>query len=245
MSKTGNKKVLLTGGTAGIGRSMALLLAENAYDVTVVGRNAAKLKSLLSDYEKTNKAGKLDGVLVDLADESAMKKMVDTYFDSRGCPDILINNVGLAYDSVLEEKEFSIDYLLRTNLGSYMWLSGRIANKMIDDGLEGDIVNIGSMSADVRGAGSSAYVATKSGIQGFTASFRKEVNPHNIRVSLIEPGAVASDMQPTSNKEQQELHEKLEMLKGEDIAQAVLFIIQQPRRTSIVELHIKPLRQFI
>jgi NADP-dependent 3-hydroxy acid dehydrogenase YdfG len=101
------------------------------------------------------------------------------------------------------------------------------------------------MSADTRDGNSSGYVATKSAIQGFTEALRKEANPHNIRVSLVEPGAVGTDMQSSSPQEQRVLQDKREMLHAEDIARAILFILAQDRRVSVSEIQIKPLRQFI
>lgn len=245
MNEMTNKKVLLTGGTAGIGRAIALQLVKEGYDVVIIGRSADKMEDVLSDNRHDNPRGTLEGILLDLTDEAAVEETLKAYFESHGCPDVLINNAALAYNSVLEEKEVTLDYLLKTNLWAYMYLAGKVGERMIEEGIEGDIIDIGSLSADTREKDSSAYVATKAGIQGFTESFRKEVNPHNIRVSLIEPGAVGSDMQPTSPEEERELQAKHEMLKAEDIADAVLFVLQQPRRSNIVELRIKPLRQFI
>ncbi|MFD1772174.1 SDR family oxidoreductase [Sphingobacterium suaedae] len=242
---TSQKKVLLTGGTAGIGRATALLLVREGYDVVVVGRNADKMEDVFADNRKGNPRGILEGILLDLADEKSLYQMFTSFLETHGCPDILINNAALAYNSVLSNADFSLDYLLRTNLWAYMELARLTAQEMIKQGVEGDIVHIGSMSADVREKDSSAYVATKAGIQGFTESFRKEVNPHNIRVSLIEPGSVGSDMQPTTPEEERERQQRYEMLKAEDIADAVHFILQQPRRTNIVNIQIKPLRQFI
>src|SRR4051795_7478334 len=91
----------------------------------------------------------------------------------------------------------------------------------------GHIVNVGSMSADVREKGSSVYVATKSGIQGMSEALRKEVNPLGIKVSLIEPGAVGTDMQQSqySPQEQREQIEQQAMLRAEDIAACVLYVI--------------------
>jgi NADP-dependent 3-hydroxy acid dehydrogenase YdfG len=77
---------------------------------------------------------------------------------------------------------------------------------------------IGSMSADVREKDSSVYVATKAGIQGFPEALRKEVNPLGIKVTLIEPGAVGTDMQPQTPREQRQLIEKMEMLRYGRIA---------------------------
>jgi NADP-dependent 3-hydroxy acid dehydrogenase YdfG len=109
----------------------------------------------------------------------------------------------------------------------------------------GDIVNIGSMSADVREEGSSIYVATKAAIQGFSEALRKEVSPGGIRVSLIQPGQTGSDMQATSPEEERQLQRNLEMLKAEDIADLVLFCLTRAQRTAVVSVDIRPLMQLI
>lgn len=109
----------------------------------------------------------------------------------------------------------------------------------------GHIINVGSMSADVRETGSAVYVATKSGIQGFSESLRKEINELGIKVTLIEPGAVGTDMQPVSVSDQEGKQEKLEMLKSEDIAYAILFTLAQPMRCDVVEMRIRPHMQLI
>ena len=101
---------------------------------------------------------------------------------------------------------------------------------------QGHIVNIGSMSADVREKGSSVYVTTKAAIQGFSEALRKEVNPLGIKVTLIEPGSVGTDMQPESPAEQRQKEEKMEMLKAEDLAACVLYTITQPKRCDVVTL---------
>lgn len=101
------------------------------------------------------------------------------------------------------------------------------------------------MSADVREKDSSVYVATKAGVQGFSESLRKEVNELGIKVSLIEPGAVGTDMQPVSVPDQQQKEEKLEMLTAEDIAAAVLYVVSQPKRCDVVDVKIRPHLQLI
>ena len=110
---------------------------------------------------------------------------------------------------------------------------------------EGHIVNIGSMSADVREEKSSVYVATKSGIQGFSQSLRNQINPDGIKISLIEPGAVDTDMQEESTKKKKEKVKNLEMLTADDIAVAVLYVISQPKRCDVVELKVRPHLQLI
>ena len=101
------------------------------------------------------------------------------------------------------------------------------------------------MSAEVQEKGSSVYVAAKAAIRGFSASLRKELNPHNIHVSLIEPGAVFTDMQESPTEELLQKVKNEEMLESQDIAGAVLFCLSQPNRCNIVSLQIKPLMQNI
>jgi NADP-dependent 3-hydroxy acid dehydrogenase YdfG len=126
-----------------------------------------------------------------------------------------------------------------------MAMSHEAAERMKASGW-GHIVNIGSMSADVREEDSSVYVATKAGIQGFSEALRKEVNPLGIKVTLIEPGAVGTDMQSQySPEEQREKIEKMEMLRAEDIAACVLYTITQPKRCDVVALQIRPHLQSI
>ncbi|KGE12570.1 SDR family oxidoreductase [Sphingobacterium deserti] len=245
MDSKQNKKVLITGGTAGIGRAIALLLAEAGYHVTLIGRDYEKLQDLLTDYNKLERRGTLNGLIADLTDERAIEKILQEYLDDYGCPDIFINNAGLPYNGVMDEQGDSLAYLVKTNLWAYMHLAGKIGSRMIQNGVQGDIINVGSMSADVREKNSSAYVGTKAGIQGFSEAFRKEINPHGVRVSLIEPGAVGTDMQPTSPAEERDMQKNEEMLLAEDIADAVLYILERPRRNNIAVLQIKPTKQYI
>src|SRR5690606_6636658 len=117
--------------------------------------------------------------------------------------------------------------VLHINLLGYMAFTHEAAIRMREQG-SGHIINIGSMSADEREKGSSIYVATKAGIQGFSEALRKEVNPLGIKVSLIEPGAVGTDMQGQFSPEEQRKEEaSLKMLKAEDIAACILYILSQ------------------
>lgn len=245
MERKQYKNVLITGGTAGIGRATALLLASQGHQVMIVGRDSSKLSDILNSYDNTAKNGKLEGIVADLTKADDIKNVLSEFDRLFGSVDVLINNAGIGHNGVMEGSASDLRYLIMTNLWSYMELSGSVAKKMIANNTEGQIINIGSMSADTKDKDSSAYVATKSGIQGFTEAFRKEVNPHNIRVSLIEPGSVGTDMQPTTPEEEIKLCDKMEMLAAEDIATCVQFILSQPKRLDIVNMKVKPLRQFI
>lgn len=238
-----DKSILITGGTTGIGRATALLLASQGARVMIFGRHAQELNDAMKDIR--NAGGDVLGMTADTADPAAIQsvfKEVDRQMDKL---DILINNAALGYNSIMEGNYEEWQYILKTNLLGYMAMAHEAIERMKPNRW-GHIVNIGSMSADVREKDSSVYVATKAGIQGFSEALRKEVNPLGIKVTLIEPGAVGTDMQSDySPAEQRQKEKKLEMLKAEDIAACVLYAITQPKRCDVVSLQIRPHLQSI
>lgn len=237
------KSIVVTGGTTGIGRATAILLAAEGADVIIVGLDEQHLNDALEDINKTAK-GQVHGLLADLATEEGIKAVfekVDSTFDRL---DIFINNAALPYGSVTEGNYNDWQRVINTNLLAYLACTAEAVNRMKPN-KEGHIVNIGSMSADVREETSSVYVAAKSGIQGFSESLRKEINPKGIKLSLIEPGAVDTDMQAESTEQKKENVEKLEMMTADDIAYAVLYCITQPKRCDVAELKVRPHLQLI
>lgn len=236
------KSVLITGGTTGIGRSTAILLAAQGARVMVFGRHEQDLRDAVKDIQATG--GEVLGLTADASDPEDVQRVFREVDSQMGQLDILINNAALGYNSVMEGNYQEWEYIVKTNLLGYMAMAHESIARMKKRG-EGHIVNIGSMSADVREKDSSVYVATKAGIQGFSEALRKEVNPLGIKVTLIEPGAVGTDMQPQSPEEQRQLIDKMEMLKAEDIAACILYTITQPKRCDVVNLQIRPHLQSI
>ncbi|WP_411973652.1 SDR family oxidoreductase [Sphingobacterium sp. Lzh-3] len=239
-----NKNILITGGTTGIGRATALLLASMGNHVLICGHHQRQLEDTLEDFNKITCAGSLNGIVVDLATEDGIRSLFQEFDRMYDRLDLLINNAAVAYQSVKEGTYSDQAYLLRLNILAYLSCSQAAISRMEPHG-SGHIVNVGSMSADVREAQSSVYVCSKGGIQAFTESLRKEFNPKGIQVSLIEPGAVGTDMQPYSPEEQREKIEAMEMLYAEDIARSIAFIVSQPLRSSVVSMQVKPLLQII
>lgn len=237
-----DKSVLITGGTTGIGRSTAILLAAQGARVMIFGRHEQELGEALKDIQSAG--SEVWGLTADASDPEDIRRVfrdVDRRMDRL---DILINNAALGYNSIMQGNYEEWQYIVKTNLLGYMAMAHEAIERMKARG-EGHIVNIGSMSADVREKDSSVYVATKAGIQGFSEALRKEVNPLGIKVTLIEPGAVGTDMQPQPPEEQRRLQQNLEMLKAEDIAACVLYTLSQPKRCDVVSLQIRPHLQSI
>ncbi len=235
------KRILITGGTTGIGRATAHLLAREN-QVIIVGRHQLEMDEALDDFESHQADGRLIGVLGDLTDPQDIDKLFDRVDEEFGQLDVLINNAGLGFNGIVDGKYSDWEYVLRTNLLAYLACSRQAIDRMRKRS-SGHIVNIGSMSADAREKDSSVYVATKSGIQGFSESLRKEINELGIKVTLIEPGAVGTDMQPRERQAEKEEH--LEMMKAEDIAVAIYYCLSIPLRCEVVEMQIKPHWQLI
>jgi NADP-dependent 3-hydroxy acid dehydrogenase YdfG len=204
----------------------------------IFGRHEQELNDAMNDIRQAG--GDVLGLTADVSDPQDVQRVFQQFDQQMDKLDILINNAALGYGSIMEGGYPEWEYILKTNLLGYMAMTNEAVQRMKANGW-GHIVNIGSMSADVREKDSSVYVATKSGIEGFSEALRKEVNSQGIKVTLIEPGAVGSDMQSQYSPEQQrERIEKMEMMRAEDIAACVLYTITQPRRVDVVMLQIRP-----
>lgn len=233
-----NKRILISGGTTGIGRATAVLMAQHGARVFIYGRHEKELQDALKDIGEG-----AEGIIADQAEGADISRVFESVDKKLGGLDILINNAAIGADSVVENDFESIRYTVLSNLVGYMDCA-REAIKRFKKSGGGHIVNIGSMSAVERDKGSDVYTATKSGIDGFTDSLRKQVVDDNIRVSLIEPGLVGTDMtaENTPVEEQPAKQEAGEMLTAEDIAQCVKYVLTQPDRCDVIHVRIQPRR---
>jgi short-subunit dehydrogenase len=242
-SKLNGRCVLITGGTTGIGREVALEIAALGGNVLIVGREEQHLDETLQESNQANLT--LKGIVADLSTPEGVTQVfeeADNHFN--GQLDIMINNAALAYQSATEGNYEEWKEVVETNLLAYIACTNEAVKRM-EKSKSGHIINIGSMSADVREQGSSVYVATKAGIQGFSESLRKEVNEKGILVTVIEPGAVDTDMQPQSTDDKKSAVEEHQMLQASDIAQAVIYALTQAERCDVVEIRLRPRLQLI
>jgi NADP-dependent 3-hydroxy acid dehydrogenase YdfG len=234
MAAMEGKTVLVTGGTTGIGRAIALELARAGAKVLIFGRHKAELDDAMAALEDT--IGEAEGMIADQSKPEDVQK-VFAKAKAMGGLSAVIANAGISAEGLADISDKEWRYALETNLLGYLDVAKRAAEAF--EGKKGDIILIGSVSADNRSKGTSVYTATKAGIQGFADSFRKEMGEKNVRVSLIEPGSVGSDMQECSPEEQRKKIAKAEMLKAEDIAELVTFILTRPERCTISSVRIE------
>lgn len=235
------KRVLITGGTTGIGRATALMLAHWGAKVLIFGRHEKELNDALESASALGYA--LQGFTADISQKDAIDLIFGKVDTVLGGLDILINNAALAFGSVTEKGYDDWQYIVDTNLMGYFACARGAMDRMKDR--DGHIIHVGSMSAEVREEGSSLYVATKAAIEAFSASLRKEVNGRGIKITLIEPGATATDMQGNDAEALARKTESLEMLKAEDVAAAIVFSLAQPKRCDVVRIQVRPHLQLI
>jgi 3-hydroxy acid dehydrogenase/malonic semialdehyde reductase len=221
------RKIIVTGGTTGIGRATAIELAKRGASLFIFGRHQEELDDALAAVRKAG--GKVEGQTAEQSNHNDIRLVFDKAQEKLGGLDAVIANAGLAAEGIETMPDEKWRYVVDVNHAVDVF-----------DGREGDIILVGSVASDEGEPETSVYAATKAGVAGFAGSFRKECAKKNIRVSLIEPGAVGSDMQEGGPEEQRKKIKKAEMLKAEDVAELVSFILTRPQRCTISEVRIEP-----
>ncbi|WP_375250176.1 SDR family oxidoreductase [Sphingomonas sp.] len=230
------RRAIVSGGSTGIGRAIAVLLASEGAHVFIGGSRQAHVDDALA---RIGEVGRGDGVAIDLAREDNVSTFVDRAKEALGGVDIVVANAAIGAGGLTEMDEAGVREAVSLNFTHYLLLAQRAAVEMPAGG---DIVLIGSMSAYVLGPHSTVYAGIKQGVQGVSVALRRELGPKGIRVALVEPGMTGSDMQlpDLPPEKQRALIAEEKMLRAEDIAVGVHFLLTQPRRTVIQRLTISP-----
>ena len=189
------KVAFVTGGSRGIGRACALVLAEAGADVAVGGRDRLRLSTVAAEIEGMER--KALPVSVDLTQPAQIKTAFDQVMNVFGRLDILVNNAGITRDGLLlRMKEQDWTEVLQTNLTA-AFLCTQAAVKIMLRQRSGRIVNLSSVVGLTGNAGQANYVASKAGIIGFTKTVAQEVAKRNITVNAVAPGFVDTAMTQT------------------------------------------------
>ena len=187
------KCAIVTGGSRGIGRAIALLLAEEGADVTFFYRgNAEAAQRVLSAGHAAGH--KIAAVQVDVRDSAACASAVEAIADRCGRIDILVNNAGTIRDNPLAAfDDDDVAIVLETNVTGVFNVTRAVAPYMISQ-RAGRIVNISSVSAEKGGRGQTNYAASKGAINAFTRSLAVELAPRKINVNCVAPGVIDTEM---------------------------------------------------
>lgn len=230
------RKAIITGGTTGIGRAIAVLLASEGVEVFICGRNEDHLADALA---RIGEVGAGHGMSVDLGEREGLEAFFAEAAQRLGIPDIVVINAAVPARSLTKMTAQEMRYAIDVDFTAYL-LSAHAAADLLGD--KGDIVLIGSMSAHVLGPGSTVYAGMKAGIAGFSEALRRELGPKGIKVSLVEPGKTGADFQypDIPGEKQRQMIEEETMLRAEDIAVGVHYLLTQPRRAVVQQLTISP-----
>ena len=221
-----NAGVLVTGGSSGIGKSIAQMLAEGGAKVAITGRNEAGLKETAAEL-------KVLGIKADVAKEADVARTYREFLDKHGRLDVLVNNAGSGvFKKLVDFQADEFQRVFDTNVTGAM-LMAREAAKLFAAQKSGDIVNIGS-TASHRGADNgTAYYASKFALRGMTECWRAELRQFNVRVMLVNPSEVLTNFGAAAGFEQKANESKL---RGEEIAHAVKSILEMDGRGFITEV---------
>jgi len=233
------KRVLVTGGTTGIGRACVLALVEAGARVLTFGRHQAELDDTLKDARTQN--GEVIGLTADASRKDDVDKVFTAVDEQLGGLDILVNNAAVKTGTVQDSSDDEWRYAVETDFVGYLACAKAAIDRMQDKG--GHLVFIGSLAAEAKGPSTSVYAGIKAGVETYAKTLRKELIDKNIRVSVVEPGLVGADLQGIPVEQQREREEKREMIYAEDIADAVLFVVTRPERTSVSLIQVEPIKQ--
>ena len=242
---------LVTGASSGIGEATALALARLGSSVAIVARRRDRLEQLAAQI--TDAGGNALAIEADVGSRDDAQAAVKRTVDELGRLDTLVNNAGVmllgpVQDAPIEEWE----RMLEVNVAGLLYCAHAALPHLLgaaDDSPRGvaDMINISSVAGRVARLGSGVYNLTKHGVGAFSESLRQEVTQRHVRVSLIEPGAVETELPSHNRPEIQEQLSKrfgdIERLQAPDIADAIAYIVTRPRHVAINELLIRPTEQ--
>lgn len=230
------RRAIISGGTTGIGRAIAVLLASEGVKVFICGHDAGHLGDALA---RIRAVGEGDGIVVDLSNPDNVLAFFDAAEAYLGGIDVAVINAAVAAGGLTQMSEPDLRYAIALDFTAYLLSAHAAAARMKP---VSDLVLMGSMSAHVLGPSSTVYAGIKAGIAGFSEALRRELGPKGIKVSLIEPGKVGSNMQypDVPDEKQRAMIAADEMLRGEDIAVGVHYLLTQPTRTVVQQLTIVP-----
>lgn len=240
------KVALVTGASSGAGEGIALGLARAGARVALVARRMDRLEALAERIAA--EGGTAVALQADLAHAAEAVAAVDAARARFGRLDILVNDAGVMLNSPLDEARLAdLERMIAINLTGLVAACHAAVPAMLAQG-GGDIVNVSSIAARLANPTAGVYSATKAAVSTFSEALRKEVTRRGVRVAVIEPGLIASELgehipHPAARERFAKMAASWTPLQPADVAAAVLYIIGQPRHVAVNSIVIRPAEQ--
>ena len=242
---------LVTGASSGIGEATARALAERGAAVAVAARRKDRLEALAESIR--GQGGTVLVLETDVTDEQQATAMVEQTVAELGRLDTLVNNAGVmllgpAVDADVTEWQRMVQLnVLGLLYCAHAAMPHLLRSAEQDPRRVADLVNISSVAGRVARNGSGVYNLTKHGVGAFSEALRQEVTKRHVRVSLVEPGAVSTELASHNRPEVQAAMRQrfgdIQRMEAEDIADAIAYIVTRPRHVSVNEMLIRPTEQ--
>lgn len=241
---------LVTGASSGIGEATARAFAAQGAAVALVARRGDRLDALVGEIELSS--GRAVKIEADVSDRTQAEDAVAHAAAELGGLDVVVNNAGvMLLGPIVEAPVEEWEQMIEVNLLGLLYVSHAAIPHLLEaaQGERGvaDLVNISSVAGRVARVGSGVYNATKHGIGAFSESLRQEVAGRQTRISLIEPGAVATELVDHNRPEvQDQIRQRLsdvERLQAPDIADAISYVVTRPAHVAINEVLVRPTGQ--
>jgi NADP-dependent 3-hydroxy acid dehydrogenase YdfG len=237
----------VTGATSGIGEATALALAGAGAAVAVAGRRADRLEALAQRIE--DDGGRALPVPTDVSDEAQARALIERTVSELGGLSILVNNAGVMLLGPVQDADLDEwRRMVNVNVFGVLYCTHAALPVMREAG-GGDIVNVSSTAGRQAHLGSAVYNLTKFGVNGFTEGLRQEALHIGVRVSVVEPGMVATELldhnkNPVVLEGAAKMREQVGTpLSADDIARAIVYVVGQPPHVAVNEVLVRPARQ--
>ena len=240
------KVALVTGASSGIGEATAVALAEAGAAVAIGARRRDRLDVLATRLRDGGaRVLQLD---LDVTDEAQCAAAVARTREELGGLDVLVNNAGvMLLGTIAGADPEDWRRMIDTNVMGVLYMTHAAIDGMVAQG-SGDIVNMSSVAGRQARVGAGVYNASKWAVNAFSESLRQEVTERGVRIGLVEPGAVATELtdhitQPDAKAGAQQMYTQMVPLQADDIARAVLYLVTQPPHVAVNEVLVRPTAQ--